>query len=132
MLDLDEQQSWKTLSGPVLVELPPVLLLDPVVAREREAFAVVGREDRVGRRLAPVADTRWEVAVIDDKRVSRFRMSVEALRQQDPGAEEHVASTELRKQLAPDPEILHVFRFFRLEIGNLRDFLVEHESGNGR
>ena len=116
VLDLDEQHPRKALAGPVLVELPPVLLLDAVVAREREAFAVVRREVRVGRRLAPVADARREVAVIDDERVPRFRMSVETLRQQDPRAEEHVASPELREQLAPDAEVLHVFRFFCLEV----------------
>ena len=49
VLDLDDQNARKVGRGPVLVELVRLLLLDPVVASQVEALAVLGLQVRIGR-----------------------------------------------------------------------------------
>ena len=110
VLDLDDQHARKVRPGPLLVEVVGRLLLDAVVALELEALAVLALQVGVRRRLPPVAEIAREVAVVDDERVARVRVRVEALGQEDVRAEEHVAAPELRQQLAPDAHVLDVLR----------------------
>ena len=129
MLDLDDQHARKVRSGPLLVEVVRRLLLDAVVALELKALAVLALQVGVGRCLPPVAEIARKVAVVDDERVARVGVRVEALGQEDVRAEEHVAAPELRQQLAPDAHVLDVLRVGRL--GQRRDDLVELETDHG-
>ena len=130
MLDLDDDRAREAGRRPVLVELVGLLLLDPVVALELEALAVLRLQVRVRRHLAEAADRLGEVAVEDDERVARVGVLVEAERQEDVRAEEDVAPPELRQALAADALVLDVLRRGRL--GNGRDHLVEDDRDRVR
>ena len=82
MLDLDHQIARMVGPGPGLVEVIGLLLLDPVVAVDLEALAVVTFQIRVGWRLAEAADVGREMAVEDGERISGVGMLVESMGQQ--------------------------------------------------
>ncbi len=125
VLNFNHDRAWEIRPGPVLVELIGVLLLHPVVALHIEASREVGRQVRIGRRLAPARDGGGEVPVVDEERVLRVRMRVEALGQQHVHAEMHRPAPELREQRALDALVLHVLRVGGC--GNRRDDLVERD-----
>ncbi|MFT3764561.1 MAG: hypothetical protein QM820_03450 [Minicystis sp.] len=97
-----------------------------VVPLEAEALAVLGLQVRIGRLLAEFVERRLEVAVVQEQRVARLGVLVEALGQEHGGAEEHVAAPELREQLAPHADVLDVPRVLRRL--DRRDLLIEREA----
>jgi hypothetical protein len=99
VLDLEHEEARKAGAGPGLVELVRLLLLDPVVAVQAEALAVVWLQVGIRRHLAEALERVREVAVVHDQRIARLRMLVEAVRQQHDGAELHRPAPELREQL---------------------------------
>jgi len=78
VLDLDEQSAWEFFARPILIELPRVFLLNAIVARQMKTLAVVRLERRIGRGLAPIADARGKVPVIEHERIAGRRVLVES------------------------------------------------------
>jgi hypothetical protein len=64
-------------------------------------------------------------AVIDDQRVARIRVLLEAVGEKDDGAEMHRPAPEFGEQFALDFHVLDVFRVLRR--GDGRDDPVEHD-----
>ena len=120
VLDLDDHHPRIVRAGPLLVELVGVLLLDPVVAGQVKPLAVLGLEVRVGGLLAEARERLREMAVEDDQGITGVGMRVEALGQQDVGAQVHGPAPELRQPLALDRLVLDVLASWReAEIGGI-------------
>ena len=81
VLDLDDQHARKIRAGPELVEPIRLFLLRLVVALPLEALTEVRLQIRIGRRLTKSAEVLRKMTVIDDERIARVRMSIEAFRQ---------------------------------------------------
>src|SRR5262245_15451877 len=108
MLNFDNDEAREVGADPFLVKLIGVLLLDFVIARDFEALDVIGLQVRIGRRFAESAEGLREVAMKYHQRVTGFGMLVEAVWQQDAGAEVHRASPEFRQLLALNLYVLDV------------------------
>ncbi len=127
MLDLDQQHAREARRDPVEVRLPGVLLLDPVVALEPEALAVVRLEAGIGRQLAEAGRVRRKMAVRNHERIARLGMLVESPRQPHPGTEMDLATPEPRQALAADAHVTDVLGLLLLERLDRRNLLVKHE-----
>ena len=130
MLDLHHQHPGEVVARPVLVELPGVLLLDPVVAVEVEPGGVLALQIRLRRLLPPAPEGVGEVAVVDGDRVAGLGVVVEAVRDEHPGPEFGRRPPELGEEVALDPDVLHVLRLGRHR--QRGDLLVEHDLDGGR
>src|SRR6185503_15119636 len=113
VLDFDDDEARKVWSGPLLVKIVRLLLLNAVVARQLESFTVVGLEIRIRRRFAKAIEISGEMAVHDDERITSVGMLVETRGQQDVRTEMHRTSPELRQAFALNLQVPDVFRVFR-------------------
>ena len=81
MLDLDNDEARKFVTGPGLIKVMRFLLHDVVVSVDIEACAVVGFQVRIGRLRSKAVEIRRKMAVKNHQWVARFGMFVESLRQ---------------------------------------------------
>src|SRR5262249_31786125 len=113
MLNFDNDESREVGADPVLVKLIGVFLLNFVIARDFEAFDVIGLQVRIGRRFAESAEGLREMAVKHHQRVTSFGMLVETVWQQDTGPKVHRTSPEFRQLLALNLYVFDVLGVFR-------------------
>ena len=131
VLDLDDQHARKVRAGPFLVELVGGLLLDPVVAIEVKAFAVVARDVRVGRRLAQSADVAGKVAVVDDRADSARSGACRSLRASRTCAPRYMARPQ--NFVSRSLRIRSCLMYFVVgRLGHRRNDLVERRCGQRR
>ncbi len=108
VLDLDDEEAGEAGRGPLLEELVGFLLLDAIVAGEFEAVGVVGLEGVVGWLGAEAFEVGGEVAVEEHEGEFGLGVLVEAVWQEDVGAEVHGAAPEFGEAVALDAYVFDV------------------------
>jgi len=100
-----------------------VLLLDPVVAVQVEALAVLAGLGGVRRLRPEAAEVGREMPVVDHQRIARVGVALIALRQEDVGSESDRPAPKPAEPLGGDGEVLDVFGVRGLR--DRRDLLVQ-------